>query len=149
MLYATHEYTCLYNVFSTYVFPKVFQTQLWLRHLFLLLRSFSDMKLLQSDENKPLSLLLSSRWAGLALHWALGDAHVTATLLITNPREPKRAEQQSCNLSSILELSLGQGAPILVWRKSTQYTLLSVGLAPHFLPPQECRMLWNHSYRAL
>lgn len=43
------------------VFPNIFQTQLWLRHLFLLLKSFSDTKLLENDENKPLSLLLSGR----------------------------------------------------------------------------------------
>lgn len=60
MLYMNiHVYVI--NMFSTYIFPNGFPTQLWLRHLFLFLRSSGDRKLLQSDENKPLPLLLPGR----------------------------------------------------------------------------------------
>lgn len=119
------------NVFSTYVFPNIFQIQLWLRHLFLLLRSFSDTKLLENDENKPLSLLLPGRWAGPALYWALGDAHVMAT----NPRGPKSAEQQPWNFFSILELSLGQGAPTPWKEKYSVHPLKCQFGTPHPTSP--------------
>lgn len=86
MLYMNiHVYVI--NVFSTSIFPNGFPTQLWLRHLFLFLSS-GDMKFLQSDDNKPLPLLLPGRGAEPALHWALGDANVTATLSTTNPGGP-------------------------------------------------------------
>lgn len=110
----TNIHAYVIKVFSTYVFPNVFQIQLWLRHLFLLLRSFRAMKLLGCDENKPFSLLLPSRLAEPALYWALGDACITATLSTTNPRlvEQNRSPATSLNFS-IPEL-LRQGVPILV-----------------------------------
>lgn len=60
------------------------------------------MKLLQSDDNKPLPLLLPGRGAEPALYWALGDANVTATLSTTNPGGPNEQNSSPATSSAFL-----------------------------------------------
>lgn len=71
--------------YSAYVFPNLFQTWLWLRLLFLLLRSFSDWRLLQRDENHLNHSLLLTTWqTASALYWSQEDVHVMATSSTSN-----------------------------------------------------------------
>lgn len=130
--------------YSAYVFPNLFQTWLRLRCLFLLLRSFSDWRLLQSDENHLKHSLLLTTWqAGSALYWSLEDAHLMATSSTTDLSVAPM--KRSCNFFSILEPSLGPGRPHPRLREKHSVRVLSINLVPHFLPPQESRTLRYHS----
>lgn len=118
----TNIHMYIINVFSTYVFPNAFQTQLLLRHLFLLLRSCSDRKLLESDKNKPLSLC-----------WSLvGEQNLPRTGWCPCHSNTINYQPQGAQISTTAILKPLQ-CP-WTWGKSTQYTLSSVSLEPQSYP---------------
>lgn len=132
----TNIHMYIINVFSTYVFPNAFQTQLLLRHLFLLLRSCSDRKLLESDENKPLSLLEPGGWAEPAPHWVMSMSQQHNQL----PTSRGPNQHNSNPETSSVSLNL---------REKHSVHPLKCQFGTPILPPQECGMLWNHSYTTL